>query len=97
MRKSRQIFSLLHRNIPELKTGQSGGAHCKEYFLKDDLPMVDAVMDARRPRIQENGSDIAMAPVPIFSTYKWNLPVTLLRIQSLRNSGVPQLDVSGYR
>jgi len=26
-----------------------------------------------------------------------NLPVTLLRIQSLRNSGVPQLDVSGYR
>ncbi|CAH2069322.1 unnamed protein product [Thlaspi arvense] len=26
-----------------------------------------------------------------------NLPVTLLRIQSMRNSGVPQLDVTGYR
>lgn len=26
-----------------------------------------------------------------------NLPVTLLRIQSLRNSGVVQLDVTGYR
>ncbi|ESQ42287.1 hypothetical protein EUTSA_v10013381mg [Eutrema salsugineum] len=26
-----------------------------------------------------------------------NLPVTLLRIQSIRNSGVPQLDVTGYR
>ncbi|CAH8354863.1 unnamed protein product [Eruca vesicaria subsp. sativa] len=26
-----------------------------------------------------------------------NLPVTLLRIQSIRNSGVPQIDVTGYR
>ncbi|CAA7025003.1 unnamed protein product [Microthlaspi erraticum] len=26
-----------------------------------------------------------------------NLPVTLLRIQSIRNSGIPQIDVTGYR
>lgn len=26
-----------------------------------------------------------------------NLPVTLLRIQSMRNSGVHQIDVTGYR
>lgn len=26
-----------------------------------------------------------------------NLPVTLLRIQSIRNSGIPQMDVTGYR
>ena len=41
------------------------------FFQKDRyIPMVDAVMDARRPRIQENGSDIAIALVPIFSTCK---------------------------
>lgn len=39
--------------------------------------MVDAVMDARRPRIQENGSDIAIALVPIFSTCKMKLTVNL--------------------
>lgn len=28
--------------------------------------MVDEVMDESRPSTQENGSDIAIAPVPIF-------------------------------
>lgn len=30
--------------------------------------MVDEVMDERRPNTQENGRDIATAPVPIFAT-----------------------------
>ena len=32
--------------------------------------MVVDVMDARRPNIQENGRDMAIAPDPIFLTYK---------------------------
>ena len=32
------------------------------------LPIVDEVMDERRPSTQEKGSDIATAPVPIFPT-----------------------------
>jgi hypothetical protein len=30
------------------------------------LPIVVAVMDARRPNMQENGRDMAIAPDPIF-------------------------------
>lgn len=32
--------------------------------------MVDEVIDARRPSTQENGRDMAIAPVPIFATCK---------------------------
>lgn len=32
------------------------------------LPMVEAVMDARRPSTQENGREMAIALVPIFPT-----------------------------
>lgn len=37
-----------------------------------NLPMVEEVMDARRPNTQENGREMAMAPVPIFPTCKNN-------------------------
>lgn len=32
------------------------------------LPIVEDVMDARRPRTHENGSEIAIALLPIFPT-----------------------------
>jgi hypothetical protein len=35
-----------------------------------DLPMVDDVMEERRPSTHENGRDMAIAPVPIFVTCK---------------------------
>lgn len=33
-----------------------------------NLPIVEEVMDESRPRTQENGSEMAIALVPIFAT-----------------------------
>ena len=33
-----------------------------------NLPIVDDVMEESRPNTQENGRDMAIAPVPIFPT-----------------------------
>ena len=40
----------------------------KQFFftVKELVPIVVVVMEARRPRTQENGKDIAMAPDFIF-------------------------------
>ena len=35
-----------------------------------NLPIVDDVMEESRPSTQENGRDMAIAPVPIFPTYR---------------------------
>lgn len=38
--------------------------------------MVEEVIDEMRPSTQENGRDIAIAPVPIFATCKQNKSIT---------------------
>jgi len=40
------------------------------YRCVANLPMVEDVMEESRPNTQENGRDMAIAPVPIFVTYK---------------------------
>ena len=35
----------------------------------DSVPIVEAVMDERRPKTHENGRDKAIAPVPKFPTF----------------------------
>lgn len=44
--------------------------HFVHYFLRmfANIPMVDEVIDESRPSTQENGREIAIAPVPIFPT-----------------------------
>lgn len=40
--------------------------------IRASLPMVEEVMDARRPNTQEKGSESAIAPVPILATCAYN-------------------------
>ena len=40
------------------------------FFSTTSLPIVDEIMDERRPSTQEKGRDIAIAPMPIFATFK---------------------------
>jgi hypothetical protein len=40
------------------------------FFSTTSLPIVDEIMDERRASTQEKGRDTAIAPMPIFSTFK---------------------------
>lgn len=41
--------------------------------MSNNIPIVEDVMDPSRPSTQEKGSDMAIAPVPIFPTCRHNI------------------------
>lgn len=67
--KPMHIFCLLHKFQSQYNYEMAVSLytkHCINTEYKVNLPIVVAVIDARRPTMQENGSDMANAPDPIF-------------------------------
>ena len=77
LHKSKHVFSSLTKNIIAVSIKRLGITVPEKHCLNlensaQPLPIVVAVMDAKRPNTQENGRDMAIAPEPIFPTCSCN-------------------------